>query len=348
MELSKDDVKMTKGLAILAMLCLHLFCRRGTDIKISYFLWFSDDTPLLYYLGFFCECCVAIYSFCAGYAQYLLAEKAPTIKEYVKQSLWRLLKFAINCWTILTLFYILAFIIGRQNVFGEGVGKLLLNFTLTQKDFNGAWWYVFTYIILTIISPVLYWICKKSNSILCVVTVIIIGVSWWVVLRMGVLEISSWSMIQVSNIVKSDVLAAYMIGMIFRKERYISLIRKKVIETNNWIIFMLSGLIFVVVSLIQKAVVMPFVGIIVVIIFSILKKGEKTKKLFLFLGMHSTNIWLLHMFFYAESSLFPDLVFGVKYPIAVLGLLLFLSIMSSYVVMGGSNLIYKYIDKAKR
>lgn len=52
--------------------------------------------------------------------------------------------------------------------------------------------------------------------------------------------------------------------------------------------------------------------------------------------------------FYAESSLFPDLVFGVKYPIAVLGLLLFLSIMSSYVVMGGSNLIYKYIDKAKR
>ena len=47
-----------------------------------------------------------------------------------------------------------------------------------------------------------------------------------------------------------------------------------------------------------------------------------------YFGEHSTNIWLVHMFFY--DSLFGGLAFRAKYPIPVFLLLLTLSLASSY------------------
>ena len=47
-----------------------------------------------------------------------------------------------------------------------------------------------------------------------------------------------------------------------------------------------------------------------------------------YFGEHSTNIWLVHMFFY--GSLFGGLAFRVKYPIPVFLLLLALSLAASY------------------
>ena len=64
----KEDAVMTRGLAILAMVVLHLFCRRGEDVLGTPLLWVNETTPLVYYFGFFAEICVPIYSLCAGYA----------------------------------------------------------------------------------------------------------------------------------------------------------------------------------------------------------------------------------------------------------------------------------------
>lgn len=49
-----------------------------------------------------------------------------------------------------------------------------------------------------------------------------------------------------------------------------------------------------------------------------------------YFGEHSTNIWLVHMFFY--SVLFENLVFNARYPILILLLLIALSLASSYVI----------------
>lgn len=47
-----------------------------------------------------------------------------------------------------------------------------------------------------------------------------------------------------------------------------------------------------------------------------------------YFGEHSTNIWLVHMFFY--TVLFDGFVFCAKYPIPIFLLLLTLSLASSY------------------
>ena len=58
MNLTKNQIKMTKGVAILFMLLLHLFCTKSyEDLYIP--LIFIGDTPLVYYLALFGDCCVA-------------------------------------------------------------------------------------------------------------------------------------------------------------------------------------------------------------------------------------------------------------------------------------------------
>lgn len=45
MDITKRDSKMLKGIAILAMLMLHLFCRRD-NLPYTPLLWIGD-TPLI-------------------------------------------------------------------------------------------------------------------------------------------------------------------------------------------------------------------------------------------------------------------------------------------------------------
>ena len=69
MELSKKQTEITKGVAILFMLLLHLFCTKQYSglftpiIKIG-------NVPLIYYLALFGDMCVAMYCFCSGAGTY--------------------------------------------------------------------------------------------------------------------------------------------------------------------------------------------------------------------------------------------------------------------------------------
>ena len=73
MELTKEDNQMAKGLAIIGMVALHLFCRLG---KLPYTpVVYIGGTPLIYYIGLFGDLCVPIYCICSGYAHYVLMQK---------------------------------------------------------------------------------------------------------------------------------------------------------------------------------------------------------------------------------------------------------------------------------
>lgn len=65
-ELNKNQVSITKGIAILFMLLLHLFCTKNYNGLFQPIIMIGE-TPLIYYLALFGDCCVAIYCFCSGY-----------------------------------------------------------------------------------------------------------------------------------------------------------------------------------------------------------------------------------------------------------------------------------------
>ena len=97
MDITKEDSKMLKGVAILAMLMLHLFCRK-TNLPYTPLLWIGD-TPLIYYFALFGDICVAVYCFISGYAHYLQSDK-----DSLRHRWKHLLRFMIVFWMVAILF----------------------------------------------------------------------------------------------------------------------------------------------------------------------------------------------------------------------------------------------------
>jgi len=62
MDITKRNSKMLKGVAILSMLMLHLFCRRE-NLPYTPLLWIGG-TPLIYYFALFGDICVAVLLLC--------------------------------------------------------------------------------------------------------------------------------------------------------------------------------------------------------------------------------------------------------------------------------------------
>ena len=73
MDITKRDSKMLKGVAILSMLMLHLFCRRE-NLPYAPLLW-------IYYFALFGDICVAVYCFVSGYAHYMQSSEAEIKKR---------------------------------------------------------------------------------------------------------------------------------------------------------------------------------------------------------------------------------------------------------------------------
>lgn len=95
--------------------------------------------------------------------------------------------------------------------------------------------------------------------------------------------------------------------------------------------------------IIPSLFIAPFTGVMIILIFSIWEKTELIKKIFLFLGKHSTNIWLIHMFFY--HAIFINFVYIGRYPIVILFLMLSITIVCSMCInyiMKNFLLLIKY------
>lgn len=109
-------------------------------------------------------------------------------------------------------------------------------------------------------------------------------------------------------------------------------------------VLMLSWVnIFFLTNILHKAVLVGIVAILSFLIFNLLNKPKPVKKVLLFLGEHSTNIWLTHMFFYAY--LFKGLVVIARYPLLILLFMISLCLVTSYIVMGIEKVLYKSLNR---
>lgn len=140
--ISKNETKQLQGVAIIAMLCLHLFCTLTPSFTP---LVYIGDTPLTYFIGQAADCCVMIYCFCSGYglmASYVSSKENG--KEYLKgriKGVFRLLK---SYWIVLILFGIVALILGKASEWLVSPVTFLGNFSTLWYSYNGAWWFVST------------------------------------------------------------------------------------------------------------------------------------------------------------------------------------------------------------
>lgn len=341
MEFTKDDIKITKGVAILFMLLLHLFCRKEVNGLYETFP-VVNGVPLIYYIGLFGDACVPMFCFASGYGLFVSINKAKG--SILKKNFERILKILINYWIVLIIFVAIGFIAGPAEIFPGTLTKFLLNFLVLSSSYNGAWWFLQTYIILVLIVPSLFKVIKKYNSILLLLVSGFIYLITYIQRIKHVLDFGDYTVINM--IVNSIVLVGtsqlpFIVGSIFAKEKVytkINIMFNRYAMKNILCIFGIFCLV-IIHSFYESMIIAPITGIAFICFFNLMDRSEKFKKVLDFLGSHSSNIWFTHMFFY--MTIFPKLTFAPQYPILIFGWLIVLCLISSYII----NLMYKPIIK---
>ncbi len=339
MTYDKQDAHMTRGMAILSMLVLHLFCRTGGDVFGTPLLWFNSETPVVYWFGYFAEICVTVYSLCVGYAQQVMAEGG---RPSWLSNLWRIGRLMTNYWIVVGLFSILGLLFDA----GGGIPGSLTDFLKSiflLHSYNGAWWYLHSYVFLLLIPPkVLLYPVKKLPVWLGLSGCLLAQVAWYCVGRFGLLpdSIGSVSLVEyiwteLKNLI--GILPAVYVGAFLCKGKAVTKVGTWANKhfsraVGKWLLLLAFLVLFLGFNLVHKAALVGITGVATFLLFNLWDKSKWTQKLFLFLGKHSTNIWLTHMFFYVY--LFVGLVQKAKYPVLMLLFMLALCIASSYVIIG--------------
>ena len=333
MEFTKQQMTITKGVAILFMLLLHLFCTK--DYLGLFQPWIMiGDVPLVYYLALFGDCCVAIYCFCSGYG--LMVGYQNNRTNYHKRNILRLAKLYLNYWIIFVIFVVLfAFLFDKvQFMLGNPNILLLALLGLDTEYYNGAWWFLTIYILLVLLSSVLNRILLKYPNWLALLFSLIIYVVAYLQRFKSIIvfdiEILDWIVHQLAYLGTS--LFPFIVGAIFAKDKIYSKLVKitKNLKFKNVIGLALVVLMIIGHGIVQTLFVAPFIGISFICIFNLLDKPSQLNQLLLFIGKHSTNLWLVHMFFYLVY--FRKLVFLPKYPLFIYMWLVILCLVTSFII----------------
>ena len=172
-----------------------------------------------------------MYLFCSGYGLAIISKNK---NLDIKDNIIRVLKLLINYWIVLIGFVIVGCLLGNENYPGSSK-EFLMNFLLLSKSYNGAWWFLQTYIILVMLSKSIINIVEKNNTV--VIFFISRLIYFFGVLQSvnGIINIGDNELmnIMLNSIINFAICQySFILGIIFIKENTISNIRKKLEEKN--------------------------------------------------------------------------------------------------------------------
>lgn len=324
------------------MVLLHLFCRKDID---GYYnsLFMIGDIPIEYYVGLFGDACRPIYLFVTGYAFYTVFLRR-SVGETFKKNLMRIFKLFINYWIVLFLFLLIGFAIGRGDFFG-GIWRFLLNFTLIDYSYNGAWWFLQVYIIIVLLSPFLISLIKNSHFVyLFLISGCIYFISHFQVHR-GIFDLALSQDVEKLIFLLGTSQFSFLVGGFFAKYKIIGKLRTLSQHIRFKNVLGITGILALVVlhGFVESAIIAPINAVGFIVFFSLINKSVQVNQILGYLSSHSTNIWLTHMFFYI--TFFRDLTFMSSNPVIIFIWLMVLCIVTSHVIKFIYNPILATIDR---
>lgn len=335
-ELTIKETKMLQGLSVLAMLLLHLFCTYDYADKYTPLLFFQG-VPFCFYIAQLSDFCVFGFAFCSGYGH--MANWGDN--GFYKNRLKGLLALLCDYWVILCTFSIISIVVGQADFMPGNILKFLMSALLLETSYNGAWWYLLTYAVLVISSPVILKINEKHHPL----TVLIVGflvycTAYYVRFRVAT---DNWLLIKFGPF--GMTLFEYLVGAVCYKIGFVTWLRKcwnRFSEMSRWslTVVLMLAMLYGRTKIVPSLFVAPVTGAIIMALFVLWKKPKWFENMFLIVGKHSTNIWLIHMFFYLV--LFRHLVYKAKYPIFIFAFMIAITTATSALL----QLVQKPLHKA--
>lgn len=339
MEISIPQSKIIKSIAILMMLCLHLFNKNYVGLFIPHLL--IGGQSLSFYISLFSDACVPIFLFISGYGLYFNYQKDKHVM--VKSNGIRIIKLYINYWLVVLLFAVLlGFLLAKEGYPGN-ITKFALNFSGLEASYNGAWWFFFTYILLTLTAPLLFTVLECINTWLFLAFILLFYfVSFYFRIYNNDIFINPYLVwIFKQFYLFGTSLLSFILGAVALQKRWHSYFSNYFVLLRDKSITAILGIIILIVihGFIPNFVIAPFLAIPFIFLWNQITLGKYLKSFLLWLSDHATNLWLVHMFFC--MIYFESFTYAPKYPLLIFANLFFCSVIASYFI----NLLYYPILK---
>ena len=200
---------------------------------------------------------------------------------------------------------------------------------------------MFTYAVLMVFSPLFLKNVEKHHPLTVLSAGFLVYCAAYYV-RFRVVT-DNWLLIKFGTF--GMTLFEYLVGAVCCKIGFLSWLGKywdRLSMTIQWIItvFLILIMLYSRTKIVPSLFVAPVTGAIIMALFVLWKKTKWLERVFLFVGGHSTNIWLTHMFFYLV--LFRHLAYKAKYPILIFAFMMVVTITVSMLL----QLVQKPIHKA--
>ena len=335
--MTKSDTRQLKGLAILMMLWLHLFSDEETVYQCSYGLTYFNGLPLVYCLTRLASCCVPIYIFLGGYG---LAATYQTTPDHRLHGGRRALALMANFWLIFLIFIPIGCMV-NPDLYPGSWQTLLLNATAVDYSYNGAWWFLLPYVLLTLTAQFFmahYEQSSRRQDIVMIGVLAFVHVGIYLLKSMlpeghWLLTYGSWLLNYLS------MLLLFTLGILASRGRHqgdgsrcvmAPLYRRTVpIAQQSALACLLIVLCLIKMLLGSSSLLnVPFVLLLLPLLLS-LQWPQWLRRTLEFLGLHSTNMWLIHYFFY---YILGNLIYDLRYPVVIFLVLTLTSLACSMVL----------------
>jgi len=342
MTITLQKSNQLKSIAILMMLCLHLFNRDYKGLFEP--LIFIGKQTLSYYISLFSDACVPIFAFVSGYGLYFKYRENSAV--YLKGNLLRLKKLYINYWIVLLLFAVLLGWLLQSDSHPGSWFEFIENFSGLNPTYNGAWWFFTTYVFFVLTSRFWFQLLDKTNPWLFGFALLIIYVIgfYFRIYKTDIFQQGFLHYFHNQAALYFCTLPQFMLGAFALKYEWHKVVSQCFTYTHtqvakNSLIIALIVVIIVFHGLFPNFIIAPFTALAFIFLFLQLKLPVYLDNVLDFFTPHATNLWLIHMFFY--MIYFPDFVYGFKYVPLIFIVLVVMSLLSSYVV----NFIIRQIQK---
>lgn len=314
--MTREETQCLKGVAILWMLCYHVFNRYNIDywrpiIEIG-------NTNLVTIIQGITNP-VYFYVILSGYGLYLSNSRTTITVTSVGR---RVLKLFIQYWLVMTVF---ALIIGHlvcPDSFPGSWKDFALSYSGIWTKYCGEAWFLLPYIFLLLLSRGIFRLVDKY-ALLFIATAIIVFVSSVFVKRHSGLSTEHGVGLLFSGL---SFILPFGMGALMAKYGIFEKV-KKILHRDYITILIIVG-ISIVRYFIPNAHILYVPA--VMLCFNALNKGGCFHSILSYVGGHSTSMWFVHGFFY--RSLFHDFIYVSHWPILIFLTLVIASLISSILI----------------
>lgn len=303
---SNKDTQLAKGIAISMMILHHTFPSVLNYQSVYTFSLLQETVTIPVLIGRFCKLCVAIFTVLSGYGIAISCKgKSGDVLE--NTLIFRIKNMFFTYWKCFAVFVLARVAFGGE-IFAGGEKTFLMNLFALKFDYCGAWWYVAPYIVLVALVPFFKRFTDRKNS------VVTINLFWtfilWTFAAYMYPQIMNYPLLSGFSVRDPiwwimywaiQISPAFMMGWVIEKANLFSKYRTYFAGSVRGKIF--SVLVIIVVFCGRTAygcvaeTQIPeffFAAWFIIAAVTLLHNLPIINNLFLVLGKHSTNMWLLH------------------------------------------------------